>query len=124
MVGVEGVSEAFAVAVALGKDVTVADGAALLDGVAFLDGVALLAGAALGSAWVVGVVDSSLSSEAGSTVVGRTLYGCFAKYMELSARDVMTAPANVGCRGYANSGKPVKLDQRRKGTPHVDVTAV
>ena len=118
MVGVEGVSEAFAVAVALGEDVTVADGSALLDG------AALLAGAALGSAWVVGVVDSSLSSEAGSTVVGRTLYGCFAKYMELSARDVMTAPANVGCRGYANSGKPVKLDQRRKGTPHVDVTAV
>lgn len=112
MVGVEGVSEAFAVAVALGEDVTVADGASLL------------AGAALGSAWVVGVVDSSLSSEVGSTVVGRTLYGCFAKYMELSARDVMTAPANVGCRGYANSGKPVKLDQRRKGTPHVDVTAV
>ena len=105
-------SVVFGAVVDFGEDVTLADGSVLVDG------------AALGVAWVVGATDSSPSSEAGSTVVGRTLYGCFAKYMELSALDVMTAPAKVGCMGYANSGKPVKLDQRRKGTPHVDVTAV
>lgn len=79
-------------------------------------------GAAVGSS-VDRSVGSSSSSGTASTVVVRTLYGCSSKYMELNARDVMTAFAKVGCMGYASSGRPLKLDRRRNGRPHVDVNS-